>query len=88
MRIDTAHDLSLFLREERRHAGLSQSDVAARAGVSRRWLSDFEGGKVTAEVGLVVKVIRALGLMMEVRPAPKPEIDLDEYLRRFAGPHD
>jgi transcriptional regulator with XRE-family HTH domain len=59
---------------------MSQHDLAVRATVSRRWLSDFEAGKPTAEVGLVFKVISALGLSVELRPASEPEIDLDAYL--------
>jgi HTH-type transcriptional regulator/antitoxin HipB len=80
VRIDTPDDLGLFLRDQRRRAGLSQQDLAARAGTSRRWLSDLEGGKATVEVGRVLKVIFALGLMMDVKPAPTPEIDLDDVL--------
>jgi hypothetical protein len=48
--------------------------------VSRRWLTDLEAGKATAEVGLVFKVIGALGLFLDCRPEPEPEIDLDAYL--------
>ena len=40
----------------------------------------LEGGKATAEVGLVFKVISALGLYVDIRPLPEPEIDLDAFL--------
>jgi transcriptional regulator with XRE-family HTH domain len=80
MRLSNARDLGLYMRGRRRAAGLNQSDAARRAGVSRRWLSDFESGKPTAEIGLVFQLIAALGLLMDVRPAPEPEIDLDAYL--------
>jgi HTH-type transcriptional regulator / antitoxin HipB len=36
---------------------MTQVQPADRAGVSRRWLSDLEAGKPTAEVGLVFKVV-------------------------------
>lgn len=85
MRIDNSVDLGLYLRDERRRSGLSQESVAARAGTSRRWLSDLERGKATVEVGLILKVIFALGLMMEIAPAPAPEIDLDEVLGTLGG---
>jgi transcriptional regulator with XRE-family HTH domain len=39
--------------------GMTQTDLAARARVSRRWLSDLESGKPTAEIGLVLKVVDA-----------------------------
>jgi y4mF family transcriptional regulator len=80
MRLSNARDLGLYVRSRRRAAGLNQSDAAHRAGVSRRWLSDLESGKPTAEVGLVFQLIAALGLALDVRPAPEPEIDLDAYL--------
>ena len=80
MRIGNARDLGLYLRDQRRAGGLSQQDLASRARVSRRWLSDLESGKPTAEVGLIFKVVAALGLYMDLLPIPAPEIDLDAYL--------
>jgi y4mF family transcriptional regulator len=77
MRVGNAADLGRYLRGQRRAAGLSQTDLAARAAVSRRWLSDLEQGKSTAEIGLIFKVIAALNLHLDCRPAPIPEIDLD-----------
>jgi len=80
MRIRNADDLGGYLREQRHQAGLTQTDLAVRAGVSRRWLSDLEGGKPTAEVGLVLKVIAALDMLMDLQPLPDQDIDLDELL--------
>lgn len=88
MRIDSIGDLGLFVRDERRRQGLSQEELAIRSGTSRRWLSDLEGGKVTVEAGLTLKVIAALGLILEVRPAPTPEIDLDAFLDNLGGSDD
>jgi y4mF family transcriptional regulator len=68
LRLRDAQDLGHHVREHRRAAGLSQTDLAVRAGVSRRWLSDLESGKATAEVGLVFRVIAALGLFLDARP--------------------
>ena len=80
MELRNARELGEYVRDLRREAGLSQHDLAVRATVSRRWLSDLEAGKTTAEVGLVFKVISALGLVMDVRARPAPEIDLDAFL--------
>jgi HTH-type transcriptional regulator/antitoxin HipB len=85
MRLNSPQDLGRYLRDRRRSAGLSQTEVATRAGLSRRWLSDLEAGKPTVEIGLVLKLIASLGLMLDVRPEPEPELDLDEYLKRFDG---
>ena len=80
MRIVDAADLGRYVRDRRRAAGMSQQALATSALVSRRWLSDLESGKPTAEVGLIFKVVAALGLYMDLLPIPAPEIDLDAYL--------
>jgi HTH-type transcriptional regulator / antitoxin HipB len=85
MRIGNADDLGHYLRDRRRAAGLTQTDLAARAGVSRRWLSDLEAGKPTAEVGLVLKVIAALDMILDLQPLPDQDIDLDELLDNLGG---
>ncbi|MFF5296961.1 helix-turn-helix domain-containing protein [Paractinoplanes globisporus] len=85
MRLSSAQDLGRYVRDRRRAAGLSQADLAARATVSRRWLSDLELGKPTVELGLVFKVTSALGLYVDCRPEPEPEIDLDAYLDSLGG---
>lgn len=68
---------------------MSQASLATAARVSRRWLSDLEAGKATAEIGLVFRTLDALRLVMDVRPdLPGPDdIDLDEVLRRHTAPH-
>ena len=85
MRIVNARDLGRYVRDRRRAAGLSQQDLATKALVSRRWLSELESGKPTAEVGLIFKVVAALGLYVDLLPVPAPEIDLDVYLDSLGG---
>lgn len=86
MRIDNARDLGLHVRERRRAAGLTQQELATRARVSRRWLSDLEAGKPSAEIGLVLRVVAALGLYADLQPVPPVDIDLDVYLQTFETP--
>jgi len=83
MVVTNARDLGRLIRRERRDRQMSQSQLCAAAGVSRTWLSEFEAGKPTAELGRVFEVINALGLAMTVAPAPNPEIDLDDVLRAY-----
>jgi y4mF family transcriptional regulator len=78
MRVRNARDLGLYLRDQRREAGLTQQQLADQALVSRRWLSDLESGKPSAEVGLVLKVVAALRLSVDLQPAPEPAFDLDD----------
>jgi y4mF family transcriptional regulator len=80
MRIGNARDLGLVVRQSREDRGITQVQLAAEAGVSRRWLSELEAGKATAEVGLVLRTFHALGLGLSTYPlGPGPGgIDLDE----------
>lgn len=82
MRIASARDLGLTVRQARQDRGQTQAELATAAGVSRRWLSDLEAGKATAEFGLILRTLAALGLGLDafpVEPAPG-ELDLDALL--------
>lgn len=89
--------LAATVRGRRQDLGLTQGELATRAGVSRPWLSELEGGKATAEIGLVLRVVEALGLRMELRapdiadaaPERQPvDLDalLDDYEAEGGGP--
>jgi HTH-type transcriptional regulator/antitoxin HipB len=79
MRIRNAQDLGLFVRQTRRDLGKTQVELAAAAGVSRRWLAALETGKPTAEFGLVLRTLHALGLVLDTSPrvSGPDDIDLD-----------
>lgn len=83
MRLNNTRDLGLYVRDRRRRLGMTQADLAASAQVSRRWLSDLEAGKPTAEVGLVFKALYALDLALDASPVEwgPGDIDLDDVLR-------
>lgn len=81
-RVDSPETLGAYVRERRRELGRTQHQLAHDANVSRRWLCDLEAGKATAEIGLVLRTVRALGLsvLLEAdRPQPG-EVDLDQLL--------
>ncbi len=85
MRINATKDLADAVRGRRRALGLSQATVAARARVSRPWLSQLEAGKRTTEFGLVLRLLDALGLVLEVfeesrDPSRGETVDLDAHL--------
>jgi DNA-binding XRE family transcriptional regulator len=62
-----------MVRDTRTRLGLTQAELAARIGASRYWVVAFEAGKPGAELGLVLKALRALGLRVEITPAaPRP----------------
>jgi HTH-type transcriptional regulator/antitoxin HipB len=87
--IDSLRDLAAAARGRRLGLGLTQAELAARARVSRQWLNEFEAGKPTAELGLVIRLLDALGLRFFVgepsggtgsHPSPDAAVDLDALL--------
>lgn len=93
MDVSSLRDLAAITRGRRRDLGLSQAELAARARVSRQWISDFERGKTTAETGLVIRLLDALALRMTIAEAGAPEptpgpspVDLDALLDEQRGP--
>jgi HTH-type transcriptional regulator/antitoxin HipB len=92
MIIRTPADLGAAIRAGRRAAGLGQADLAARVGVQRQWIIKIESGKSTAEVGLVLRTLNALGLTIEIgeafdksvsdRPPSGLSYDIDAALER------
>lgn len=85
MRIGNARDLGLFVKQRRRDLDMTQTDLATEAGVSRRWLSDLETGKPTAEFGLVLRTLHALGMLLDAQPM-MTDTNIDALFRRLEQP--
>lgn len=71
--IRSTPDAGAAIRSARRAAGLTQAELARRAGVGRQWLVALEKGHERAELGKVLAVLQALGLDLTTgpdRPAP------------------
>ncbi|MEV6282842.1 helix-turn-helix domain-containing protein [Kribbella sp. NPDC051770] len=64
MRIHTVRELGSAVREARARHGLTQVDLARRAGVSREWLVRLEQGHARLEVQLVLDTLEAVGLTL------------------------
>ncbi|MEX1141806.1 MAG: helix-turn-helix domain-containing protein [Thermoleophilaceae bacterium] len=86
MDVHSLRDLAAIARGRRSELGLSQAELADRARVSRQWVSAFENGKPTTEIGLAIRLLDSLGLhltVMEDASAPSPTaVDLDALLDR------
>lgn len=67
MRIKTVETLGELVRDQRKQRGWSQSRLAEKVGVSRLWVGQFENGKETVELGLVLKTLRALNLTLDAK---------------------
>ena len=70
MRVRSIRDLAAAARGRRQDLGLNQAELAERAGVSRKWLVEFEAGKPSAELGLTMRVLDQLGLALDVTSDP------------------
>jgi HTH-type transcriptional regulator / antitoxin HipB len=91
VKVNSINDLAATLRGRRLDLGLSQSQAAARAGVSRQWVGELERGKPTAEFGLVLGLLDALGLSVELAVQegggrPAGPTDLDALIVAYRGP--
>lgn len=75
MRVQTATEFGHLIRDRRRRLGLGQQELADRVGVGRQWLSEVEHGKPRAEIDLVLRTLRALGVMVDLRDIPEPPPD-------------
>lgn len=66
--IRTALELGRLARAHRKSRRLTLETVSGLANLSIRFLSEFERGKETAEVGKVLKALRTLGLEVTIQP--------------------
>jgi len=91
VRIYNVEELGGLIRDRRRRLGWSQETLALKVGAQRLWVSQVESGKDTAQVGLVLRALQALGCALDIASpdarssAPSTsesagEIDLDQVL--------
>ena len=96
MKIRTPLEVGLVIRERRRELNLTQAELAYKIGVGRQWISAVERGKSGAELGLVLRALRALDLAFSIdtgKHLPRsgdsiPPIDIDAVIRAATHPAD
>jgi HTH-type transcriptional regulator / antitoxin HipB len=76
MRANTTQALAAALRGRRVALGWSQADIAAAAGVSRKFVSEVEAGKETVELGKVLSLADAIGLDITISLAVGEDPDV------------
>ena len=64
--INQCSDIGILIRQKRKEDGLTLLDAASLCGVGYRFLSEFENGKETAEIGKILKVLSGLGLELTI----------------------
>ena len=68
-RIYTPESLGGAIRHYRKEAGISQAELAGRAGLNRTYLSNLKSGKETEQVRRILRVLRQLGVRMTLDTA-------------------
>lgn len=63
--ISNIQDLAVLIRRTRKLQGLTQEDLAGMSGLGRRFISELESGKESAQVSKVLLVLNVLGIGLE-----------------------
>ena len=66
--VQTAEELGRLVRAHRKQRRLTLETVSGLGNLSTRFLSEFERGKETAEIGKILKALRTLGLEVIIQP--------------------
>ncbi|MCF6262961.1 MAG: helix-turn-helix domain-containing protein [Xanthomonadales bacterium] len=62
IKINNLHDLSFIARKVRKKQSLDQSTLGLLSGNGITFVSNFENGKETVEIGRVFKLLEMLGI--------------------------
>ena len=65
--VKAVSDIANHIKNSRKEQGLKQADLANVTGVGTRFISDLENGKVTAQIGKALMVMRSLGIRLELK---------------------
>ncbi len=66
--VRSAEELGRLVRAHRKNRQLTLETVSGLGNLSPRFLSEFERGKETAEIGKILKALRTLGLDVIIQP--------------------
>ena len=64
IKVSSSKDLGIVLTRARKKQGLSQREVAARLGVTQKWISEVEQGKSRAWIDKVLELSYFLGVQL------------------------
>jgi HTH-type transcriptional regulator/antitoxin HipB len=70
----TVREAAAVIRELRKAAGMTQSELAAKARVSRSFVSDVEAGKATVEAAKLFDLFQALDYEVTLRHRQTGEV--------------
>jgi len=67
IQIKSTEELGKFVRAYRKARGITQGQVSGLSNVSTKFLSEFERGKKTSEIGKILQVLNVLGIDVTLR---------------------
>lgn len=73
-------DPAAVLRDARQRAGLTQTELAARAGTSQASVSDIERGHRQPTVELLDRLLRECNSGLIVAPGPEADLDPEDVM--------
>jgi transcriptional regulator with XRE-family HTH domain len=86
IRYHAGMDVAVFLRERREANGLTQRQLALRAGTSQSAISEIERGEREPSVPTLAGLLRVMGEDLQLRATPTPHrydrAELDHQLTR------
>jgi HTH-type transcriptional regulator / antitoxin HipB len=74
MIIRTSRDLGSLIRDARLKQHLTQNELAARVGVSRKWLIDVESGRRANDLKLILRTLNAIGIQLDAIDRSKRKV--------------
>lgn len=66
MNIKNVKGLAQIIRQTRKKQKLTQAQLAAASGVGVRFIVDLENGKETCQIAKTIRIIKMLGLDIEI----------------------
>ena len=84
--VQTAEELGRLVRAHRKERHLTLETVSGLGNLSIRFLSEFERGKETAEIGKILKALRTLGLEVTIQPRGTLKADQSRNQSREEAP--
>jgi transcriptional regulator with XRE-family HTH domain len=70
-----------LVREARRRAGLTQTELAVRAGTSQSGIARWESGRTAVSLDDVLRLVRLCGFDLELMLVPRDESDMAQASR-------
>ena len=69
----TTEQLGSAIRARRKQLKITQKELAMTCGTGLRFIVDLEKGKPTCQIGKALRVVHALGLVLEATPLGNDE---------------